>query len=116
MAGQAALGQGGNGVIIALERCQTQEGDSGAAQRGWVATPLPHPQHSVPCTEVASLACSCQTTQSLREGGRWGRGCEVTARDCQQQEGAGEELVAEAGKVTTLLGCEAIKTPSSAEK
>lgn len=49
-------------------------------------------------------------------GVRWGRGCEVTARDCQQQEGAGEELVAEAGKVTTLLGCEAIKTPSSAEK
>lgn len=82
---------------------------------GW-QLPSPTPSTLCPAQRWPPWARSCQTTQSLREGGRWGRGCEVTACDCQQQEGAGEELVAEAAKVTTLLGCEAIKTPSSAEK
>lgn len=81
-----------------------------------MSTALPHPQHSVPCTEVASLGLLLPDNPGPVGGGPVGQRCEVTACDCQQQEGAGEELVAEAGKVTTLLGCEAIKTPSSAEK
>lgn len=42
--GWAALGQGGEGVIIALETFEKQEGDSGAAQRGREeGPPLPPP-------------------------------------------------------------------------
>lgn len=47
--------------------------------------PPPPPQHSVPCTEVGALGLLWPDHPEPTGGGQWGRGCEVTACDCQQQ-------------------------------
>lgn len=74
-----------------------------------------HPQHSVPCTEVASLGLLLlDHPEPMGVGGANGaEGVRSPRVIANSKEGGGEELVAEAGKVATLLGCWAIKTPQS---
>lgn len=64
-------------------------------------------------TEVASLGLLLlDHPEPTGVGGWWSRGCEVTTCDCQQQRrGWGKSWWRRRGKVTTLLGCWAIKTP-----
>ena len=108
--GRAALGKGGKGVIIALETFQNQEGDSGAARQGWGGTPLP-PRASFlcPAQRWTPWACSCRTTQSPREWGATGaEGVRSPRVIANSKEGRGWRR---RGKVRTLLGRRASKTP-----
>ena len=64
--------------------------------RGGEERPSLPSQHPVPCTEVDPLGLlTPDHPEPTGVGGRWGRGCEVTARDCQQQR---SERVVEAGE------------------
>lgn len=95
--GWLALGQGGEGVTIALETLEKQEGDSGAAQRGGEEGPsLPAPGILCPAQRWTPWVRSCWTTQSPREQGAGGAEGVRSPSVIANSKGERGELVAEA--------------------